>query len=181
MKAFLSKLYKQIYFHLNEVLKMNKDECCPKFDPKQWDEKKFEWKNKQFLIESIPALFHFPFFPLIGKKIMKMFNLAKKAKVDMPLKETLMLFYDPHPFKSEIYLSVTKPVKGAKNVTLSGTFLTKVYEGPYKDVPKSMKKMNKYLAGKRKKAEKYYVHYAYCPKCTKKFGTNYMIMFAKVK
>lgn len=33
---------------------------------------------------------------------------------------------------------------------------------------------------KKQFAKKYYVHYAYCPKCEKKFGHNYMILFAEV-
>ena len=55
-------------------------ECCPKFNPEKWDEKTFNWKNKHFIKESIPQLFHIPFPPMIGRKIMKMWELAKKTK-----------------------------------------------------------------------------------------------------
>ncbi len=47
-------------------------------------------------------------------------------------------------------------------------------------MPKFMKLMDEYLLEKGKKAQDYYIHYAYCPKCAEKFGHNYMIMFAKV-
>jgi hypothetical protein len=155
-------------------------ECCPEFDPKKWDKKTFNWKNKHFIKESVPTLFHIPFPPMIGKKIMKMYNLAVNAKADPPKKEWLVLFYDPHPFKSELYMNVTKPVKNGNNTNISGTFLTGVFDGPYNAVPKFIKEMDKYLSKKGKKAKKYYVHYAYCPKCSKKFGHNYMILFAGV-
>jgi len=154
------------------------DECCPKFNPKKWDKKKFNWKNKPFIKESIPALFHIPVGWMIGKKITKMYKLAVKAKAQPPKQDWLVLFYDPHAFKTEMYMSVKKPVDKANNTTLSGVFMTRVFDGPYSSVPKFIKKMNKYLG--EKKAKKYYVHYAYCPKCSKKFGHNYMILFAKV-
>ena len=40
--------------------------------------------------------------------------------------------------------------------------------------------MDDYLSKQNEKSEKYFVHYAYCPECSKKFGHNYMILFAKV-
>ncbi|MBW2995379.1 hypothetical protein KY312_03425 [Candidatus Woesearchaeota archaeon] len=157
-----------------------KEECCPKFETKRWDKKTFNWKKKNFLKETIPTFFHIPFPPMIGKRITKMYNLAVNAKADPPKKEWLVLFRDPTPFKSELYMSVTKSVKGANNVTISGIFMARVFEGPYNAVPKFIKEMNEYLSKKKKKAKDYYVHYAYCPGCAKKFGHNYMILFAKV-
>lgn len=158
-----------------------KKECCPKFNPKKWDEKTFVWKNKQFIKESIPTLFHIPFPPMIGKRITKMMNLANESKKEIAKKEdVLILFNDPSAFKSEIYLSVTDTVPNADNTKISGTFIGKVFAGSYNAIPKFMKQMNEYLAKKGKTAKDYYIHYAYCPKCAKKFGNNYMILFAKV-
>lgn len=94
--------------------------------------------------------------------------------------ETLVLFHDPSAFRSEIFMSVTQHVPEAENVTLSGTFVSKVFDGPYKDAPKFMKEMDAYLAQSNQTAKDYYVHYAYCPKCQKKFRRNYQIFFAKV-
>ncbi len=77
-------------------------------------------------------------------------------------------------------MGVTKPIENAENVSLTGTFEAKVFDGPYNAIPKFIKEMNKYLEEKGKKAKKYYVHYAYCPGCAKKFGHNYMILFAEI-
>lgn len=157
-------------------------ECCPKFNPKPWNERTFIWKDKMFIKTSMPTLFHIPFPSMIGKKMSKIWNLASDAKkVSSNKDDILILFNDPSPFKSEIYLSVTGNVPNADNVKLSGNFVSKVFSGPYSDVPKFMKEMDKYLAKKDKKAEDYYIHYAYCPKCAKKYGDNYMILFAKIK
>jgi len=157
------------------------DECCPRFNVEKWDERTLNWDNKRFIKESVPTLFHMPFPPMIGKKITKMWDLAEGAKATSGNKEdTLALFCDPSAFRSELYLSVEENVPGANNVVISGTFMSKVFDGSYNAIPKFIKQMDEYLAGVGKKAKKYYVHYAYCPKCAKKFGHNYTILFAEI-
>jgi hypothetical protein len=155
--------------------------CCPKFNPEKWDQKTYTWNNKPFIKESIPTFFHIPFPPMIGKKITKMCQMMEAAKMDEANPEDiLMLFHDPSAFKSEIYISVTGPVPEANNVNISGTFVAKVFAGGYNAVPKFIQQMNEYLATQGKKAKDYYIHYAYCPKCAKKYGDNYMIIFAQI-
>ena len=162
-------------------MKDQNQECCPKFEATKWDNKTFSWDNKPFIKESIPAFFHIPFPPMIGKKMTKMFDLADKAQANIPdLADALVLFHDPSSFKSEIFYSVTQEVEGANNTGLSGDFIAGVFDGPYNSVPKHIKEMEKRLANKKQKAKDYYIHYAYCPKCAKKFGHNYMILFAQV-
>lgn len=156
-------------------------ECCPKFDVQKWDKKTFNWKDKLFIKETIPTLFHIPFPPIIGKKITKMHGMAVNADATIPDKtEALIMFRDPSAFKSEIYYAVTKELEGANNTTLSGTFEAGVFDGPYNAVPRFLKQMDLYLKEKGQTAKDYYVHYAYCPKCAKEKGHNYMILFARV-
>jgi len=156
-------------------------ECCPKFNAEKWDYKTFTWEEKPFIMEIIPAFFHIPFIPLIGKRMTKMMELAEKAQANIPdLTEALVLFHDPTAFRSEIYYSVTKEVDGAHNSNLTGTFKAGVFEGPYNSVSRHMKTMDQRLLEENLKAQKYYVHYAYCPGCAKKFGHNYVVLFAQV-
>lgn len=156
-------------------------ECCPEFDSKSWDDKTHNWESKHFIKESIPLLFHMPFPPMIRKKIMKMWKMAEESKtVPFNKEDILVLFTDPHPFKSEIYFSVTGPIPNANNAAFSGTFKSKVFDGPYNAIPRFIKEMDKDLASQENKAKKYYVHYAYCPKCAKDSGHNYMILFAEI-
>lgn len=44
----------------------NKSQCCPKFNPKLWDEKTHQWKDKLFIKNTVPQLFHMPFPPMIS-------------------------------------------------------------------------------------------------------------------
>ena len=73
------------------------------------------------------------------------------------------------------------PDPSGKMAKFSGTFISKVYDGPYNHVPKWIEDMDEYLASKGQKALKYYFHYAYCPKCVKKYGHNYCVAFAQIK
>ncbi len=156
-------------------------ECCPKFDVQKWDKKTFNWKDKLFIKETIPTLFHIPFPPTIGKKITKMHQMAIKADAAIPDKtDALIMFHDPSAFKSEIYYAVTKEPEGTNNTKLTGTFEAGVFDGSYNAVPRFMKEMDVYLKEKGQTAKDYYVHYAYCPKCARKNGHNYMILFAQV-
>lgn len=160
----------------------NQDEvCCPEFDVKKWDGKTVTWNEKLFVMETIPTFFHIPFPPSIGKKMKKMMDLTEASNADIAEKsDALVLFRDPSAFKSEIYYSVTKEVEGANNKTISGTFVSGVFNGPYNAVPKYIKEMESLLSKENKTAKDHYIHYAYCPKCAKKFGSNYMILFARV-
>ncbi|MFA6446987.1 MAG: hydrolase [Patescibacteria group bacterium] len=157
------------------------DVCCPEFHPARWDGKTHEWYNKPFIKETVPTFFHIPFPPMIGQKIVKMMKLAEASNsIDADKENVLILFRDPSAFKSEIYFSVTSAVPTANNTTISGSFVSKTFAGGYNAIPKFIKEMDEYLAKEGKKAKDYYIHYAYCPKCAKKFGNNYMILFAQI-
>jgi hypothetical protein len=160
---------------------MNNDECCPKFQPERWDKKELKWDNKLFVKDSMITFFHVPLPGVVSKKIGKMSALIEaQNKYDANKADTLVLFRDPSPFKSEIYISTIGEVGGANNVKISGNFIACVYDGGYNMVPKFIKETETYLKSIGKKAMDYYIHYAYCPACTKKFGANYMVFFALV-
>ena len=160
---------------------MTNDQCCPEFKPEKWDKKTLSWNNKKFIKDWIPEFFHIPFPPMISKKITRMWKAVEESGAAATNKEdTLILFHDPTPLKGEIYISVEKDVPAEENVVISGDFVGMVFDGGYNAVPKFVKVMDEYLKETGKKAKDYYVHYAYCPKCAKKFGHNYMILFAKV-
>ncbi len=162
-------------------MKMNsdKDVCCYPLDTSLWDEKTHVWEDKLFLQDEVKQILHIPVN--MSSVVNRMFEKIENADAMPQVKDYLMLAHDPSPWKSEIYMTVTKGVPDGKMAKLSGTFISKVYDGPYSHVPKWIEDMEKYLANHNQKALKYYFHYAYCPKCAKKYGHNYCIAFAKVK
>jgi hypothetical protein len=156
------------------------DECCPKFEPSLWNEVEHEWQNKLFLKDTVPEIFHFPVPGTYSKAITRMWKKAEDAGAAPDRKDFLLLAYDPSPFKGELFMSITKEVPGAENVRLSGTFVSKVFDGPYHKVPGYIKEMDQYLKANNKVATKYYFSFAYCPKCSKKYGHNYIVALAEV-
>lgn len=152
--------------------------CCPQFDPSVWDGKTHNWDKKLFIMDSVFQILHIPVN--MGAVVMRMMKKIEAAKATPENKDFLMLAYDPSPWKSELYMTVTKEVPGGKMTTLSGTFVSKVFDGPYQMVPKWIAEMDDYLQDRGLKPLKYYFHYAYCPKCAKKYGHNYCTAFAQV-
>src|SRR5512135_722240 len=128
---------------------MNKSEeekeCCPVFDPEPWQDKSHEWKDKLFIRDYLPQIFHMPLPSMMGKVIGRMWKKAQDAGASPERKDFLLLAYDPSPWKSELYMNVTKEVPGAENVNLTGTFVSKVYDGPYNHVPKYLREFYRYI------------------------------------
>lgn len=153
--------------------------CCPEFNPEIWDEKTHIWKDKLFIKDSVIQFMHIPLN--MGKIITKMFSKIETVGARPDNNDFLMLCYDPSPWKSEINMTITKEIPGANNIKISGTFLSKTFDGQYNEVPKWMKEMEIYAKNNNKEIIKQYVHYAYCPKCAKKYGHNWAIIFAEIK
>lgn len=154
--------------------------CCPEFDLSRWDNKKFIWNEKLFLKDSVPEFLHMPLPKMYEKAITGMWEKANVAGVVPDPKDFLLLAHDPSPFKGELLMAITQEIWNEECVKLSGTFMTKVFDGPYNKIPKYIKEMNQYLASLKLAAKKYYFYYAYCPECAKKYGHNYIVAFAEV-
>jgi len=155
------------------------NECCPKFNPTPWQNKEHIWKDKLFVKKDVNQIFHLPLN--MGKVITEMFDKVQKAGAETSGEEFLMLAYDPSPWKSEMYISVTKEVPNIENVKLSGKYISKVFDGPYNAVPSWIAEFELYLKEKNLKALRYYFYYTTCPKCAKKYGHNYVVAFAQTE
>lgn len=150
--------------------------CCDPFDPAPWQEKEITWNNKLFVKDHVTSFLHIPLN--MGSVVTRNMKLIEAAHANSPVQ--LMLSDENSLWGADIYIDVTKDVPGAKTATISGTFLTKVFEGPYKNVGKWMKAMQEYVAGKGKSIKKLYCCYTTCPKCAKAYGKNYVVLFAQV-
>lgn len=152
-------------------------ECCPKFNPKQWDGKIFDWKNKRFVKDKVKTFFYMPInFGGIIKRLMKKIEAANAKTPDW-----MGLSDHTSKWNMDIYVAVDKNIPNAENVVLSGKFLSKVYEGPFKDTGKWCKDFEEFAKKKKVKIEKMYMWYTTCPKCAKKYGKNYVVIIGKVK
>lgn len=150
--------------------------CCDIFDPKPWEDKEIVWKDKLFVKDRVTSFLHIPLN--MGKKIMKNMELIEKANAKAPYQ--LMLTDENSLWGADIYIDVSKIVSGAQMSTLSGKFLTKVFEGPYQMAGKWASEMKEYVQKKGRKLAKLYFSYTTCPKCAKAYGKNYVVLFAQV-
>lgn len=156
--------------------------CCEPFDPKPWENPstgsgQVVWKDKLFVKDHVTSFLHIPLN--MGQKIIKNMELINKAKAQAPYQ--LMLTDEKSIWCADIYIDVVKDVPGAQMATLSGTFLTKVFEGPYQNAGKWAREMIEYVEQKGKKLKKLYFSYTTCPKCAKVYGKNYVVLFAQIK
>ena len=150
--------------------------CCPRFDPKPWQEKTITWKGKKFVKDRIHSVFHIPLD--FGKVMVRDMALIQRAKAEEP--QTVVLSDENSPWGVDIYIAAKKDVPGAEMTTITGTFLSKVFEGSFKEMGNWIKEMNGYVEGKGKKAKKLYFYYTTCPKCAKAYGKNYVVLLAEV-
>jgi len=151
--------------------------CCPKFDPTPWD-------NQEIIFENLPFVkattFNFMHIPLtMGSMMKKTWQKITDAQADSK-DRWLLLSYDPSPWKGEHYFLVTKDVPNAENVALSGKFMTKVFEGPFKDSKKWVDQTIEYVKSTGNDLKKLYFFYTTCPKCAKYYGKNYVVAFAQI-
>ena len=94
--------------------------------------------------------------------------------------EMIVLSEENSLWCADVYIAIAKEVPGARMATLSGTYLAKVFEGPYRNVRNWIAEMKSYVQAKGKDLQKLYFFYTTCPKCSKKYGKNYVVILAQV-
>ena len=162
------------------------DICCPEFTPSRvqyFDEKSFTFTDKPFVQDKAYCFFYIPLN--FGQAINRACRKVDKAGAALPDDEVIVLSDMISRWSTRIHVAVSKDnVPDAKVVKLSGTFLTKVFEGPYSKFGQWMKEMKDYVKKEKEvdmdKCETY-AYYATCPRCAKKYGKNYTVLFVKVE
>jgi hypothetical protein len=160
-----------------ELLVQPSTGCCSPFDPTPWQDQEINWHNKPFVKDHVTCLFHVPLN--MGRIVLKDMALIDAAHAAPA--QPLMLSDERSPWGADLYIEVKKLVPGANMAEISGTFLTKVFEGPFRDAPRWVEDMKRYVAAKHRTLERLYFGYTTCPKCAKAYGKNYVVMFAKVE
>lgn len=151
-------------------------ECCPRFDPQPWDDKVITWDGKLFLQERVRSVFHIPLnFGAVMTR-----SMARIEAAGAKSGETIVLSDENSLWGADVYIAVSKDVPGARMTTLSGTFVAKVFEGPYRNMKRWIEETKAFVANKGKDLRKMYFFYTTCPKCAQKYGKNYVVVLAKV-
>lgn len=154
----------------------NTDTCCPRFDPEPWDEKEITWESKRFLKDRVRSFLHVPLnFPSVMKRCMARIEAAG-AQSDA----RIVLSDENSLWGADVYVEVGADVPDAQMAAISGTFLAKVFEGPFSSIRTWISEMGRYVESRGHKLKKLYFYYTTCPKCAKEHGKNYVVLLAQV-
>jgi hypothetical protein len=151
--------------------------CCARLDTDKWDGRVLEWKDKPFLKDHINQAFH---IPLNFGKVMSRDHEAIEAAGAYP-EEPIWLTEERSPWRSDVYVALDRELPDQDVARLSGTFLARVFEGPYREMKRWVSEMEQYVGEKGFEAKKMLFYYPVCPDCAKKFGKNEVVILARVE
>lgn len=150
--------------------------CCERFDPQPWNEKEITFQDKLFVKDHVTSFLHIPLN--FGQVMAK--NMEKIQKAGALAENPIMLSDEKSLWGSDVYIAVSKEVPNSKMAKISGTFLSKVFEGPFSNMGKWIKEMQGFIKSKGKQQKKLYFFYTTCPKCAKTYGKNYTVILASI-
>ena len=150
--------------------------CCPRFEPQAWDDQELHFKDKLFVKAKTRSFLHIPIN--MGAVFKKTFGAIEEVRARRD-DDFLVLSRDPSAWSGEHYFSVTREVPGQEHAHLTGEYVTKVFEGPYKDVPGWHREMESRIKDQGREAKRIYFFYTTCPKCAKHYGKNYVVAVAQ--
>lgn len=157
----------------------NETGCCAVPNVKAWDEQTVKFKNQKFIRMYTRSFLH---VPLNMAKVMTALQAsAEAAGAEMPPKEAMILSREISPWKAEQLYAVNKTIPGADNTTLKGEFMTKVFEGPFKNAGQWNVQLTEYVKKAGHKPKETYFFYTTCPKCAKHYDKNYVIGLAGIE
>ncbi len=154
----------------------NAESCCPRFNPEPWADRTITWQGKRFVKDRVMSLFHIPLnYGAVMTRVSAAIRAAG-AEVEAPV----MLTEEGSPWGTDVYVEASKDVPGATMATVSGTFMTKVFEGPFREVGTWVEAMKAWVASQGQTIGKLYFDYTTCPRCAKKHGKNYVVLLAQI-
>ncbi len=156
---------------------VNTTGCCAKFNPEGWDGRRLHFEDKRFLRATTKSAMH---VPLNMGRVMERVQTAIAAADAQDPHENVMLSHDPSFWTSEHLIAVTKDVPGEEMTTLSGDFVTRVFEGPFSSIGTWQSEMEAEARKAGSEAKKVYFFYTTCPKCAKAYGKNYVVGVAQI-
>ena len=151
--------------------------CCPRFNPEGWDGQNLHFENKDFIRTTTKSALHIPLnmgrvFDRIQTKILA----ADAYDPD----DYIVLSRDLSPWQAEHLFSLSKPIADEEHVTLTGDYITKVFEGPYRKAKDWFAEMQAIAGNGDTTNEDVYFFYTTCPKCAKVYQKNYVVGVARM-
>lgn len=146
--------------------------CCPRFNPEGWDGQRLHFHDKPFVRATTRSLMHFPLN--MGRVFDRVGTHMGKAGVGGP-EDMIVLSRDLSPWRAEHLFSAPRSVPEEEMVTLSGDFVTKVFEGPFRQTAAWIEILRSEALARGETPRGTYLFYTTCPRCAKVYGHNYVV------
>lgn len=151
--------------------------CCPRFQPEHWDKRELHFQDKPFVRAKTRSLFHIPLN--MRSVLRRTFSAIEDADAQSP-SDFVVLSREQSAWSAEHLFAVTKDVPGQETVHLTGDYVTKVFEGPYKDMPRWCDELGDSVRAEGNVPGQTYSFYTTCPKCAKTYRKNYVVGVAQI-
>lgn len=152
-------------------------DCCPRFDPESWDGRHLHFRNMPFVRATTRAILHVPInMNSVFSRVQAAIDTAGAQLPD----GYLVLSRDLSATKGEHLFAVTGDVPGEDMTTLTGDFVTRVFEGPYRKAKDWVHEMEIAAEAGGHTAKRVFMFYTTCPKCARVYGKNYVVGVAEV-
>lgn len=155
---------------------VNSAGCCPKFNPEGWDGQQLHFEDKSFTRATTRSAMHVPL------NMGRVFERVQSKILETGAYDTdncIVLSRDLSAWQAEHLFSTTEPLPEEEAVTLSGDFVTKVFEGPYRKAKDWYREMVDLGQKKGATTAEVYFFYTTCPKCAKAYGRNFVVGVAR--
>jgi hypothetical protein len=150
--------------------------CCPPFDPVAWDRLDLTFDAKRFVRVRTRSLFHIP----LNMSPVFAAAWAKIKAAGAEDAQFAILSDDSSMWRGEHFFPVTKDVPGLETVFLSGRFVTRVFDGPYRDAYIWVGEMREDIALTGRRMGRLFFYYTSCPACAERRGHNYAVGIGEV-
>lgn len=158
-------------------MSVNTTGCCPKFNPQGWDDQELHFRDKRFVRATTRSLMHVPLN--MGKMFARVMDHIEKAG-GIDASDYIVLSRDTSAFAGEHLFAARNAVPDEAMTTLSGDFITKVFEGPYRNVGRWHETMAELVRARGAEPKSIWFFYTTCPKCAKAYGQNYVVGVAEL-
>lgn len=158
-------------------MSINETGCCPKFDPEGWDGRHLHFKDMPFVRATTRSLLHVPInMGTVFTRVQQHIEDAGAA----PLDGYLVLSRDLSSTEGEHLFAVSRDVPQEEMVTMSGEYMTRVFEGPYRHAKNWVHDMEVAAEAAGHTAKRVFMFYTTCPKCARAYGKNYIVGIAEI-
>ncbi len=161
---------------MEEVRGMTEEKCCPRLKKEDWDKKEVEWKEKPFYKTKYHSLFHIPinFGAVVGKAMEEITSRGLDEEPAMTFSKEESIF------SSTLLIALKRDAKDLETERLSGKYISMIFENGYRQTPKWIREVEKYIEGQGKVAKDFLFWYVTCPRCARKYGKTQTVILAKV-